>query len=160
MFNGSVDILAYLALICRMSCARWRKEVSQISYRGPGIVGRPEVNFPDHKQRLGTEEYQAWTTEPVLRTFQVQMVALILLRLLQCRLNQNSRMWSWLSKPEWYMQKRHGSARDLCHFCWRHCEVFSQLLVALEAQKKNPVRPRLYKGVLSIERPEILETTG
>jgi hypothetical protein len=58
---------------------------------------RQEDGFRDHKQRLGMEECRAWTKEPVLRTFQVQMVALTRLRLF--RLDQT---WggSWWSKPE------------------------------------------------------------
>jgi hypothetical protein len=36
---------------------------------------RQEDGFRDHKQRLGMEECRAWTKEPVLRTFQIQMVA-------------------------------------------------------------------------------------
>jgi DDE superfamily endonuclease len=104
---------------------------------------RQEDGFRDHKQRLGMEECRAWTKEPVLRTFQVQMVALTLLRLLQCRLDQTSGMESWWSKPEWYPQKRHGSIRDLRRLCWRHREVFSQLLVALEERAKPSQDPPL-----------------
>jgi hypothetical protein len=48
---------------------------------------RREDSFRDHQQRLGVEECRAWTKEPVLRTFQVQMVALTLLRQLQHRLD-------------------------------------------------------------------------
>jgi hypothetical protein len=98
---------------------------------------RQEDGFRDHKQRLGMEECRAWTKEPVLRTFQVQMVALTLLRLLQFRLEQTSGKGSWWSKPEWYTQKRHGSIRDLCRLFWRHRGVFSQLLVALEDREKS-----------------------
>ena len=47
---------------------------------------RQEDGFRDHKQRLGMEECRAWTKEPVLRTFQIQMTALTLLRLMQFRL--------------------------------------------------------------------------
>jgi hypothetical protein len=96
---------------------------------------RQEDGFRDHKQRLGMEECRAWTKEPVLRTFQVQMIALTLLRLLQFRLDQS---WggSWWSKPEWHAQKRHASIRDLCRLFWRHRAVFSQFLVALEEQEK------------------------
>jgi hypothetical protein len=97
---------------------------------------RQEDGFRDHKQRLGMEECRAWTKEPVLRTFQVQMVALTLLRLLQFRLEQTTGMGNWWSKPEWYTQKRHGSIRDLCRLFWRHREAFSQLLVALEERGK------------------------
>src|SRR5262245_19737626 len=98
---------------------------------------RQEDGFRDHKQRLGMEECRAWTKEPVLRTFQVQMVALTLLRLLQFRLDQTCGMGSWWSKPEWYTQKRHGSIRDLRRLFWRHRSVFSQLLVALEDREKS-----------------------
>ena len=104
---------------------------------------RQEDGFRDHKQRLGMEECRAWTKEPVLRTFQVQMVALTLLRLLQFRLDQTSGMGNWWSKPEWYAQKRHGSIRDLCRLFRRHRAVFSQLLVALEEQKKPCQAPTL-----------------
>ena len=53
---------------------------------------RQEGGFRDHKQRLGMEECRAWTKEPILRTFQVQLVALSLLRLLHARLD---RAWGW-----------------------------------------------------------------
>jgi hypothetical protein len=72
----------------------------------------------------------------VLRTFQVQMVALTLLRLLQFRLEQTRGREPWWSKPEWYAQKRHGSIRDLCRLFWRHRAAFSQLLMALEEREK------------------------
>lgn len=104
---------------------------------------RQEDGFRDHKQRLGMEECRAWTKEPVLRTFQVQMVALTLLRLLQCRLDQTSGVGNWWSKPEWYSQKRHASIRDLCRLFWRHRTVFSQLLVALEERDKSRQIPAL-----------------
>lgn len=47
---------------------------------------RQEDGFRDHKQRLGMEECRAWTKEPVLRTFHIQMITLTLLRLMQFRL--------------------------------------------------------------------------
>jgi hypothetical protein len=97
---------------------------------------RQEDGFQDHTHRLGMAACRAWTKEPVLRTFQVHMVALPLLRLLQCRLDQTCAMRTWWSKPEWYAQKRHGSIRDLCRLFWRHRAAFSQLLVALEARAK------------------------
>jgi hypothetical protein len=104
---------------------------------------RQEDGFRDHKQRLGMEQCRAWTKEPVLRTFQVQMVALTLLRLLQFRLDQTRGVGSWWSKPEWYAQKRHASIRDLCRLFWRHRTVFSQLLVALEETAKPCHGPAL-----------------
>jgi hypothetical protein len=97
---------------------------------------RQEDGFRDHKQRLGMEQCRAWTKEPVLRTFQGQIVALTLLRLLQFRLDQTWGTGSWWLKPEWYTQKRHASIRDLCRLFWRHHGAFSQLLVALEERQK------------------------
>jgi hypothetical protein len=101
---------------------------------------RQEDGFRDHKQRLGMEECRAWTKEPVLRTFQVQMVALTRLRLF--RLDQT---WggSWWSKPEWYAQKHHASIRDLFRLFWRYRTVFSPRLVALEEWEKPCQIPAL-----------------
>ena len=99
---------------------------------------RQEDGFRDHQQRLGMEECRAWTKEPVQRTFQVQMVALTLLRLLQFRLDQTWGAGNWWHKPEWHPQKRHASIRDLCRLFWQHRAVFSQLLVSLEDMKKTP----------------------
>jgi hypothetical protein len=99
---------------------------------------RQEDGFRDHKQRLGMEECRAWTKEPVLRSFQVQMVALTLLRLRQFRLDQTWGAGRWWHQPEWYPQKRHASIRDLCRLFWRHRAVFSQLLVSLEDTEKIP----------------------
>jgi hypothetical protein len=99
---------------------------------------RQEDGFRDHTQRLDMAEGRAWTKEPALRTFQVQMLALTLLRLLPCRLGQawGARRWRW--KPAWHAQKHHASIRDPCRFFWRHRAVFSQLLVNLEDMRKAP----------------------
>jgi DDE superfamily endonuclease len=99
---------------------------------------RQEDAFRDHKQRLGMEECRAWTKEPLLRTFQVQLVALTLLRLLQARLNQAWGSESWWLKPEWNPHKRHGSILDLHRLFWRYRTEFSQLLVGLENLEKVP----------------------
>jgi hypothetical protein len=56
---------------------------------------RQEDGFRDHTQRLGMEACRAWTKELVRRTFQVQMVALTLRRLLPFRLDQTCGMGSW-----------------------------------------------------------------
>jgi hypothetical protein len=74
----------------------------------------------------------------VLRTFQVQMVALSLLRLLQFRLDQAWGAGSWSRKPEWNAEKRHVSIHDLCRLFWRHRAVFSSRLVTLEKTEKTP----------------------
>jgi hypothetical protein len=99
---------------------------------------RQEDGFRDHKQRLGMEECRAWTKEPILRTFQVQLIALTVLRLLQTRLDQ---MWgpgTWWFKPAWNRRKRHASLLDLRRLFWRHRPAFSQFLVALERLEKIP----------------------
>jgi hypothetical protein len=92
----------------------------------------------DHKQRLGMEECRAWTKEPILHTFQVQLVALTLLRLLQGRLNQAWGHGSWWLKPEWNPRKRHASILDLRRLFWRYRAEFAQFLVALEKELENP----------------------
>ncbi len=99
---------------------------------------RQEDGFRDHKQRLGMEECRAWTKEPILRTFQVQLAALTLLRLLQGRLDQAWGTGSWWGKPEWNRRKRHASILDLRRLFWRHRAEFSQCLVALEDLEKIP----------------------
>jgi hypothetical protein len=62
---------------------------------------RQEDGFRDHQQLLGMEECRAWTKEPILRTFQVQLVALSLLRLLQFRLEQAWGAGTCWHKPVW-----------------------------------------------------------
>jgi DDE superfamily endonuclease len=99
---------------------------------------RQEDGFRDHKQRLGMEECRAWTKEPILRTFQVQLVALTLMRLLQGRLDHAWGTGNWWSKPEWNRRKRHASLLDLRRLFWRYRTEFSQFLVALEEWEKSP----------------------
>jgi hypothetical protein len=98
---------------------------------------RQEDGFRDHKQRLGMEECRAWTKEPVLRTFQVQMLALTLLRLLQFRLH-DSYGSVWCQPPPWNPRKRHASILDLRRLFWKHRARFSQLLAALDDLRKPP----------------------
>jgi hypothetical protein len=102
---------------------------------------RQEDAFRDHKQRLGLEECRAWTKEPILRTFQVQQVALTLLRLLQARVDQAWGSGSWWLKPAWNPRKRHASILDLRRLFWRHRTEFSHFLLALEELEKIP-QPR------------------
>lgn len=102
---------------------------------------RQEDAFRDHKQRLGMEECRAWTKEPILRTFQVQLVALLLLRLLQYRLDHAWGTGSWWYKSEWNRRKRHASLLDLRRLFWRYRREFSHFLVALEELEKIP-QPR------------------
>jgi hypothetical protein len=104
---------------------------------------RQEDGFRDHKQRLGMEECRAWTKEPILRTFQVQLVALSLLRLLHARLDQTWGAGTWWHKPAWNHHKRHASILDLRRLFWRYRTEFSQCLVSLEKMEKIPHAPAL-----------------
>ena len=99
---------------------------------------RQKEGFRDHKQRLGMEECRAWTKEPVLRTFQVQMVAMTLLRLMQFRLDAGWGERSYWLKPEWNQRKRHPSILDLRRLFWRYRSRFSKLLMRLEELEKIP----------------------
>ena len=99
---------------------------------------RQEDGFRVHKQRLGMEECRAWTKEPVLRTFQVQMVAMTLLRLMQFRLDAAWGEGSYWLKPEWNRRKQHPSILDLRRLFWRHRARFSKLLLRLEEIEKVP----------------------
>jgi len=98
---------------------------------------RQEDGFRDHKQRLGMEECRAWTKEPVLRTFQVQMVAQTLLRLMQPRLEVICGN-AWYTPPPWNPGKRHVSILDLRRLFWKHRQRFSQVLAALDDLRKPP----------------------
>ncbi len=98
---------------------------------------RQEDGFRDHKQRLGMEECRAWTKEPVLRTFQVQMVAQTLLRLMQFRLEAICGN-AWYAPPPWNPKKRHVSILDLRRLFWKHRQRFSQVLAALDDMRKAP----------------------
>jgi hypothetical protein len=104
---------------------------------------RQEDGFRDHKQRLGMEECRAWTKEPILRTFQVQLVALSLLRLLHARLDQAWGAGLWWHNPAWNPHKRHASILDLRRLFWRYRAEFSQFLVRLEELEKIPHSPAL-----------------
>lgn len=99
---------------------------------------RQEDGFRDHKQRLGMEECRAWTKEPVLRTFQVQLIAQSLLRLMQFELDTTWGASNWWCAPEWNRHKRHPSILDLRRLFWRHRKRFSQLLRRLEDMRKPP----------------------
>ena len=97
---------------------------------------RQEDGFRDHKQRLGMEECRAWTKEPILRTFRVQMLAQTLLRLLQFELDAECGQGTWWSPPEWNPHKKHPSILDLRRLLWRHRQDFSHFLAELEEVAK------------------------
>lgn len=99
---------------------------------------RQEDGFRDQKQRLGMEECRAWTKEPILRTFQVQLIGQALLRLMEFHLDQTRGKGSWWSAPDWNRRKRHPSILDLRRLFWHHRERFSQFMVRLEELAKPP----------------------
>lgn len=105
---------------------------------GGGARFRQEDGFRDQKQRLGMEECRAWTKEPILRTFQVQLTGQSLLRLMELHLDQTRGKGSWWSAPEWNRRKRHPSILDLRRLFWRHREKFSQFMWRLEELAKPP----------------------
>jgi hypothetical protein len=97
---------------------------------------RQEDGFRDHKQRLGMEECRAWTKEPILRTFQVQMVAQTLLRLLQLALDADGGSANWWTPPDWNRKKKHPSLLDVRRLMWRYRQDFSQFLADLDEMRK------------------------
>jgi DDE superfamily endonuclease len=99
---------------------------------------RQEDGFRDHKQRLGMEECRAWTKEPILRTFQVQLMALSLLRALQAQIGQEWGAGRWWLKPAWNRNKHHASLLDLRRLFWRYRTEFSRFLADLEELAKGP----------------------
>jgi hypothetical protein len=127
--------------------APWFLVTTTLDLSAPQVVEvftarfRQEDAIRDHKQRLGMEDCRAWTKEPILRTFQVQLMALPLLRLLQARLDQAWGSGCWWFKPPWNGRKRQASILDLRRLFWRYRAEFSQLLVALEEPGKFP-QPR------------------
>ena len=108
----------------------------------PPLVLQQLRNYNNYDiQRLGMEECRAWTKEPVLRTFAVQLVALTLMRLLRYRLDAAWGAASWWSKPEWYRHKQHPSILDVRRLFWRYRQEFSQFLQELEDIEKVEEEP-------------------
>ena len=103
-----------------------------------GARFRQENGFRDHKQRLGMEECRAWTKNPILRTFQVQMTAKHCSRLMQRRLDNQWGEQTWWSPPAWNPLKQHPSILDVRRLFWRCPRGFRKFLVGLEDLAKPP----------------------
>jgi hypothetical protein len=88
---------------------------------------RQEDGFRDLKQRLGWEECRAWTKQPILRTTQLQLLAMSLLRLLQFRLEETAGD-SWWFHPPWNKRKTRASVLDLERLWWQYRSEIQQLL--------------------------------
>ena len=80
----------------------------------------------------------ATAQEPVLCTFQVLMVAMTLLRLMQFRLDAAWGEGSYWLKPEWNRRKQYPSILDLRQLFWHHRASFSKLLLRLKEIEKVP----------------------
>jgi hypothetical protein len=116
---------------------------------------RQEDAFRALKQRLGAEECRAWTKAPIIRTFQAQMVALTLLRLLAERLDEQCGVGAWWSSQPWYQRKTAPSVRDVIRLLRRSVWGFghvgppnamwskpSQIQPTPGAQPSQPPPPR------------------
>ena len=91
-----------------------------------GARFRQEDMFRDLKQRLGAEECRAWTKEPILRTFQAELLALTALRLMSARLDRERGPLTWWSLPPWNRHKRTPTVRDVLRLLWRASGGFGQ----------------------------------
>lgn len=100
---------------------------------------RQEDGIRDQKQQLGMEEVRAWTKQPVLRSFGMQLVAQSLLRLLQRRLEAQGQ--STFTAPPWNRHKSRGSIRDLRRLMRRCGPELSQFLQALDEVPQNTPTP-------------------
>jgi hypothetical protein len=88
---------------------------------------RQEDGFRDLKQRLGWEECRAWTKNPIVRTTQMQLLAMTLLRLLQLKLEE-AEGDSWWFHPPWNKRKTRPSVLDLERLLWQHRAAMQALL--------------------------------
>jgi hypothetical protein len=90
---------------------------------------RQEDGFRDLKQRLGWEECRAWTKNPILRTTQALFVTVLLLRLLQDRLEAVAGD-SWWLHPPWNARKTRPSVLDVERLLRQHRHEIQQCLAA------------------------------
>jgi DDE superfamily endonuclease len=98
---------------------------------------REEDGFRDLKQRLGWEECRAWTKNPIVRTTQALFVTLLVLRLLQFRLEGRAETDWWL-RPPWNPRKTRPSVLDVERLLWQHRQEIQQLLADwLEKERKH-----------------------
>jgi DDE superfamily endonuclease len=98
---------------------------------------REEDGFRDLKQRLGWEECRAWTKQPIVRTTQALFVVLLVLRLLQFRV-QAAAGDDWWLHPPWNRRKTRPSVLDVERLLWQHRQAFQQLLAAQLEEGKKP----------------------
>jgi hypothetical protein len=80
----------------------------------------------DLKQHLGLGASQGRLKNAVLRTLQLRLIGMTLLRLFGAALDL-AHGSAWWSKPPWYQHKRRGSVRDIKRVLTGATEEFSQL---------------------------------
>jgi len=88
---------------------------------------RQEDGFRDLKQRLGWEECRAWTKNPIVRTTQMQLLTMTLLRLLQFKLEE-AEGDRWWFHPPWNQRKTRPSVLDLERLLRQHRAEIQALL--------------------------------
>lgn len=90
----------------------------------------------DLKQQLGLGTEQGRLKNVVLRSFQLRVAELTLLKIARERLNESEGRW-W-PQPPWYPQKKRGSVRDIRRLMCRARDHFSQLNWRDPNSKKSP----------------------
>jgi DDE superfamily endonuclease len=90
---------------------------------------RQEDGFRDLKQRLGWEECRAWTKNPIVRGTLALFATMLLLRLLQLRL-QATEGDDWWLHPPWNGHKTRPSLLDVERLLRQHRQGIQQGLAA------------------------------
>jgi hypothetical protein len=92
---------------------------------------RQEDALRDLKQRLGWGECRAWTKNPIVRTTQMDLLALTVLRLLPSRLAE-AEGDRWWFHPPWNQRKARPSVLDLERLWWPHRAEIQRLVAEEE----------------------------
>lgn len=103
----------------------------------------------DLKQQLGLGTCQGRLKNCVLRTFQLRLVAMTMLRAIQELLDAQQGD-PWWSRPPWYRQKQRGSLRDLKRLVGEACRHFPQL--ARESPTSEKALTRGARGPMALRR--------
>ena len=110
----------------------WYLVTSDLQLKAQQVIGYYCCRFAqedahrDLKQHLGLGVGQGRLKSVVLRTFQLRLVAMTLLRVMGAALDL-AHGDVWWSKPPWYPHKRRGSLRDIKRVLTEAREHFSQL---------------------------------
>ena len=110
----------------------WHLVTSDLDLQGQEVVELYAARFAqedahrDLKQQLGLGTCQGRLKNCVLRTMQMRLITMTLLRRLQERLDAQQGE-PWWSQPPWYRQKHHGSLRDVKGLVGEACRHFPQL---------------------------------